>query len=229
MSDEPQYNQSYIRAKEQQAARSHSDARPEAATHLHRDGKTEGKDRLPPGQTKTSGFPILDLGIRPSLARYPQWILEISGSVRSPAQLTLLQLKQLGGEEIIADFHCVTRWSRYDLHWKGIPFQKIIDYAKPSDSAQFVIFHSFDKYTANVPLGELLKPNVIVAYELEGSQIPPEHGGPIRMIIPQLYGWKSAKFLTGIEFSEKDKPGFWEVRGYSNRAQPWIEERYSDD
>ncbi|MBI2055153.1 MAG: molybdopterin-dependent oxidoreductase, partial [Candidatus Sungbacteria bacterium] len=156
--------------------------------------------------------------------------------------------------DITADFHCVTRWSRYDLHWSGVPFSKIMELVKPRLSAnphtkreqlesmnfssvsprsgvgvKFIVFHSFDKYTTNVTLDDVMQKNVIVATKLEGGEIPPEHGGPIRMILPHLYGWKSAKFLTAIEFVDEDKPGFWEVRGYSNRARPWIEERYSGD
>ena len=217
------FNKQYIRAKEQQAQK-----------HKEVD-HAESHDRLPPGQTETKGFPILDLGIRPSRDRYPKWTLEIRGKVKSPVTLTLDEVKNLdggpstgSGYKITADFHCVTRWSRYDLSWTGIPFAKIIELAKPDPLAKHLIFRSFEGYSTNVPLEELLKPNVIVAYELEGKEIPPEHGGPIRMIIPHLYGWKSANFLTVIEFKERDEPGFWEVRGYSNRARPWIEERYSD-
>lgn len=217
MPDEPQYNEAYIRAKKQQAG-AHAEV-----------SHAESKNRLPPGQIETKGFPILDLGIRPSLERYPRWTLEIKGNIENPVTLSADQIKGLANQSITADFHCVTRWSRFDLHWQGIPFSKIIELAKPKPEVQFVVFHSFDKYTTNVPLEELMKSNVIVATELEGKEIPPEHGGPIRMIIPHLYGWKSAKFLTGIEFIDKDQPGFWEVRGYSNRARPWIEERYSDD
>ncbi|OHA11569.1 MAG: hypothetical protein A3H71_02410 [Candidatus Sungbacteria bacterium RIFCSPLOWO2_02_FULL_48_13b] len=187
-----------------------------------------GRDRLPPGQVETKQFPILDLGVRPSRDNYSRWSLEIFGKIKSPRTLSPAGLKALGGEGITADFHCVTRWSRYDLHWTGIHFPKMIELAKPNPNAVFAIFYSYDKYTTNVSLGELLKPNVIVVYELDAGEIPPEHGGPIRMIIPHLYGWKSAKFLTGIEFTENDKLGFWETRGYSNRARPWVEERYSD-
>lgn len=218
MSDEQKYNEAYIKAKEQQAAK-----------HAAHDKVSESHARLPPGQVETKVFPILDLGVRPSLARYPKWKLEIYGEVGKPQSASIEELRQLGGGEITADFHCVTRWSRFDLRWTGIPFQKVIDWVKPTAAARFVTFHSFDKYAANAALGELVKPNVIVAYELEGKEIPPEHGGPIRMLIPQLYGWKSAKFLTGIEFTREDRPGFWEVRGYSNHARPWIEERYSSD
>ncbi|MBI4134584.1 MAG: molybdopterin-dependent oxidoreductase [Candidatus Sungbacteria bacterium] len=216
MADESrEYNEAYIKAKKQQV---------KAHTAISHAG---GENRLPPGQVKTQAFPILDLGVRPSRERYPKWTLEVFGRVENPFALDLEKIKALAKETITADFHCVTRWSRYDLHWKGIPFSKIIELAKPEPAAQFVVFHSFDKYTTNVPFSELLKENVIVATELESKEIPPEHGGPIRMIIPHLYGWKSAKFLTRIEFLDHDEPGFWEVRGYSNSAHPWSEERYS--
>lgn len=211
----PQYNENYIKAKEQQAHK-HADAD-------HR----ESHNRLPPGQIETKGFPILDLGVRPTHENYADWKLKIYGEVENPAILSIVELKALGGGEIAADFHCVTRWSRFDLSWTGIPFKKIIELARSRPQAKFVIFHSFDDYTTNVALEEVEKPNTIVAYALEGGEIPPEHGGPIRMIIPHLYGWKSAKFLNGIEFLDHDEPGFWEVRGYSNKARPWIEERYS--
>lgn len=214
-SDETQYNEAYIKAKKQQAEKH------EEVSH------EESKDRLPPGQVLTKTFPILDLGVRPTWERYPRWTLEIKGDVENPVILTVEEMKKLAGADITADFHCVTRWSRFDLHWSGVPFNKIIELAQPQPSVKFVIFHSFDKYTTNVTLEDVMQKNVIVATELEGQEIPPEHGGPIRMILPHLYGWKSAKFLTAIEFVPKDQPGFWEVRGYSNRARPWVEERYS--
>ncbi len=212
--DEPKYNEGIIRAKEQQARQ-----------HISSDDK--GTDRLPPGQKETKIFPILDLGVRPSKERYAQWTLEIRGSVEKPVTLALGEVKKLAGEHITADFHCVTRWSRFDLHWTGIPFKKITELVQPKPSAKFVVFRSFDQYSTNVPLVELEKEKVIVAFGLENEEIPPEHGGPIRMIIPHLYGWKSAKFLTTIEFREQDQPGFWELRGYSNTARPWLEDRYS--
>lgn len=106
-------------------------------------------------------------------------------------------------------------------------FSRFCEIVKPKPEATTVIFHSYDKYTTNIPLAEALGENVLIAYALDGADIPPEHGGPVRMIVPALYGWKSAKFLTGIEFLDHDAPGFWETRGYHNHADPWIEERYS--
>ena len=215
--DEPRYNESYIKAKEQQAA-SHTPPK-----------SSESHERLPPGQTETKAFPIFDLGIRPSLDRYPRWTLEIKGNIDHLATLSIEEVRKLASTDITADFHCVTRWTRFDLNWSGVPFKKIMELAKPRPSVKFVVFHSFDKYTTNVALDDVRRDKVIVATKLENNEIPPEHGGPIRMILPHLYGWKSAKFLTAIEFVDKDEPGFWETRGYSNRARPWIEERYSDD
>lgn len=218
MESNNKYNEAYIKVKEAQAAR-HAESHPAEAS----------KDRLPPGQIETKGFPILDLGIRPSLERYPRWTLELFGNVENPVTLKIGEIHKLADRDITADFHCVTRWSRYDLNWSGVPFKKIIELTKPRDSMQFIVFHSFDGYTTNVTLEGVMMPNVIVATKLEGKEIPPEHGGPIRMIIPHLYGWKSAKFLTKIEFLDEDRPGFWEVRGYSNAARPWLEERYSEN
>ncbi|MBI3627807.1 MAG: molybdopterin-dependent oxidoreductase [Candidatus Sungbacteria bacterium] len=219
MADEPQYNEALIKAKEAQAQK-HA-----AVSH---DPPAGGESRLPPGQMLTKAFPILDLGIRPSKELYPRWSLELKGNIENPKTLSLDELKQLANQNITADFHCVTRWSRFDLHWQGIPFSKIIQIANPKSDTKFVVFHAFDKYTTNVPYAELLKEKVMVATLLEGEEIPPEHGGPIRMIIPHLYGWKSCKFLTEIQFLTHDQPGFWEERGYSNSARPWKEDRYSD-
>src|SRR3989344_1637169 len=146
MPDDPQYNEAYIRAKEQQAEK-----------HVEGHAVKAGRDRLPPGQTLIKGFPILERGVRPFRANYSRWSLEIFGKVENPRTLSLAELKALGGKGITADFHCVTRWSRYDLNWRGIPFPKIIELVKPNPNAVFVSFHSYDKYTTNVPVGELLK------------------------------------------------------------------------
>ncbi|MBI4119721.1 MAG: sulfite oxidase-like oxidoreductase [Parcubacteria group bacterium] len=214
---EDKYNKAYIEAKKQQAEKY------KEVSHK------ESKGRLPPGQVLTKTFPILDLGIRPTLDRYSKWTLEIKGNVENPIILSVDEVKKMADTDITADFHCVTRWSRFDLHWSGIPFSKIMEITRPPASVKFVIFHSFDKYTTNATMEDVMQKNVILATKLDANEIPPEHGGPIRMILPHLYGWKSAKFLTEIEFVDEDRPGFWEVRGYSNRARPWIEERYSGD
>lgn len=215
MKEDSKYNEAYINAKKSQAEKGHE------AESRH------GEDRLPPGQILTEQFPILDLGIRPTREQYSSWELVVDGEVANPVTLTLEKLKGLGEQDIVADFHCVTTWSRYDIPWKGIHFEKIETLVSPNENAKFAILHSFDDYTTNIPIPEMRGGDVFVATALEGEDISPEHGGPIRMIIPKLYGWKSAKFLKRIELVSEDIPGFWETRGYSNTARPWNEERYS--
>ena len=214
--DSREYNHGYLKAKAAQVAR-----------HEERHGPSAEPDRLPPGQVKTDRFPILDLGVRPTRDLYPMWKVTAEGLVEHPMEWKLDELRKLGEVDQTSDFHCVTRWSAYDLHWTGVPFASILEAVRPKPEVGHVIFHSFDGYTTNVSLEELNKPNVFVAFALEGKEIAPEHGGPVRMIIPQLYGWKSAKFLTMIRFVEEDEPGFWEVRGYNNHGDPWVEERYT--
>lgn len=182
--------------------------------------------RLPPGQFETKQFPILDLGVRPEIDK-KDFVLSVEGDIENPFEITWNELTRMNSKTITADFHCVTRWSRFDLTWTGVPLRDIVDKAKPVASVEYVIFGSRDGYTTNVHLEDCRRENVIVAYKLEGEDIPLIHGGPVRMIIPHLYGWKSAKFLNSIKFSNIDEPGFWEVRGYHNYGDPWKEQRYS--
>lgn len=210
-----EYNQNYIKAKLDKAAK-----------HFGLTGKSDSHDRLPPGQYLTQQFPILDLGERPPL-ELKDFKLQIYGDIEQELTLTSEQFLALPSVEITKDFHCVTRWSRYDLKWRGVPFKEILNLVKLKPGVEHVIFSSRDYYTTNVPLEDCLKDGVIIAYELEGKEIPLLHGGPVRPIIPHLYGWKSAKFLKRIKFSIKDEPGFWETRGYNNHGDPWKEERYS--
>ena len=130
---------------------------------------------------------------------------------------------------LTADFHCVTRWSKYDVKWTGVRFVDLVQLVRPKDSAKFVIAESADGYTTNNLFSDLNKENVLLAYELEGKPIPKEHGWPIRVIIPHLYAWKGAKFLNGLAFTSIDHPGFWETRGYNNHGDPWLGERYSNE
>ncbi len=182
--------------------------------------------RLPPGQYLTEKFPVLDLGVQPMFLP-EKFRLTIDGAVKNPVSLSLDDLEQLPSIELTADFHCVTHWSRYDLHWTGIPFESLVDLAEPDPDADFVMQHGKDGYTTNNSLEELRHPDVILAYALDGKPIPREHGAPLRIITPHLYAWKGAKFLTRIEFITGDKHGFWETRGYHNHADPWREERFS--
>ena len=182
--------------------------------------------RLPPGQTLTAGFPVLDLGVKPEVA-LEQWTLTLDGRVGQPVVLGWAQFNALPQVEDVSDFHCVTSWSKYDCRWGGVAFTTLYELARPKPDARFVYFTSYDGYSSNVPLERCLEDDVLVATRFEGQPLAREHGGPARVIIPKLYAWKGAKFVRGVTFLAEDKLGFWEVRGYSNAADPWKEERYA--
>lgn len=193
-------------------------------------GKTsheESHKRLPPGQYLTENFPILDLGIRPDF-NPTTWELKVGGEVDNPVSLNYQQLLKLPKTYMTADFHCVTRWSKYDVKWAGVRFKDLALIAKPKPTAATVVAWGAEGYTTNVPLNEMLLDNVLIAYELEGKPLSKEHGAPARIVNPNLYGWKGAKFLKRLEFLDHDAPGFWETRGYNNHGDFHKEERYSD-
>ena len=183
-----------------------------------------GNARLPSGQHLTSGFPVLDLGVQPEID-LQTWKLEIGGMVEKPCSPSLEQLKRLGTQSYTEDFHCVTSWSKFDVRWTGIPIKAIIDLVKPKNDWKHLIQYGKDGYSTNVPREDVERKNVFLAFELDGKPIPREHGY-VRLIIPHLYAWKTSKFLTRLEFSITDKPGFWEVRGYHNHGDAFKEERY---
>lgn len=207
----------YIRVKEEQAARAR--AQGEAGS------SPPGTDRLPPGQYLTRGFPVLDLGIRPRFDP-DRWTLKVHGEVENPLEWTWEELRALPSVEQTADFHCVTRWSKYDVRWRGVPFRHVAELVRPKPEARHVIAVCGDGYTTNLPLEAMLDEDVLLAYELEGEPLPIEHGGPLRTLVPKRYAWKSAKFLRELRFTAQDEPGYWEVRGYHNEADPWREERF---
>jgi DMSO/TMAO reductase YedYZ molybdopterin-dependent catalytic subunit len=187
---------------------------------------TASTDRLPPGQTLTAGFPVLDLGVKPDIPP-DRWTLALDGLVEKPTVLTWAQFNALPQVEDVSDFHCVTSWSKYDCRWGGVAFTTLYELVQPKAGAGFVYFTSYDGYSTNVPLEKCLEDDVLVATLFNGQPLAREHGGPARVIIPKLYAWKGAKFVQGITFLAEDKLGFWEVRGYSNAADPWKEERYA--
>lgn len=184
------------------------------------------RDRLPPGQKLVQDWPVLDLGIQPDV-RPEKFRLDIDGAVENRIGMTLDEVLALEQQETISDMHCVTQWSRYDNRWKGVAARTLIDLVKPDPLVRHVIFHAHDGYTTNVRLDQFDQPDVFLVHEWEGKPISRQHGGPVRMLIPRLYLWKSAKWVRRIEFVIRDRPGFWEVRGYHNNADPWLEERYS--
>jgi DMSO/TMAO reductase YedYZ molybdopterin-dependent catalytic subunit len=183
-------------------------------------------DRLPPGQRLTDGFPVLDLGVRPEMA-LDQWTLTLDGQVGAPTVLSWAALNALPQVEDVSDFHCVTTWSKFDCRWGGVAFTTLYELARPAPEARFVYFTSYDGYSTNVALGHCLDDDTLIATAFEGEALALEHGGPARVIIPKLYAWKGAKFVKAITFLAEDKLGFWEVRGYSNTADPWTEDRYA--
>jgi DMSO/TMAO reductase YedYZ molybdopterin-dependent catalytic subunit len=182
---------------------------------------------VPPGQTVTQGFPVLHVGDVPAID--PQrWRLRLFGLVENPFELSYDELRALPATEWHGDIHCVTRWSKLATTWTGVKFSTLLERAKPLASATHVVQHADNDYTTNLPLAAMLGDDVLVAYAFDGKPIEPIHGGPVRMLVPQKYFWKSAKWLHGLEFLDKDQKGFWEVRGYNNDADPWKEERYAD-
>jgi DMSO/TMAO reductase YedYZ molybdopterin-dependent catalytic subunit len=184
-----------------------------------------GRERLPPGQHLTPGFPVLDLGVHPEF-RPERWRFRVDGLVARPMDLSWDDFRALPRSAQTSDFHCVTTWSKYDVRWSGVSFRAIRERTEPQPRATHVVLTCGDGYTANLPLSELMGDDVLLADELEGEPLPIEHGGPLRMLVPHLYAWKSAKFLERITFLDHDEPGFWEVRGYHNHADPWKEERF---
>lgn len=181
--------------------------------------------RLPPGQREVKNWPVLDLGVQPDLVK-EDWKLSIDGLVENPVSLTLVQLIALEQCESLSDIHCVTKWSRYDNYWRGVSSRELIALVRPKAEARHVIFHAYDGYTTNVALDVFAADGVMLAHSWEGYPITRNHGGPVRVVIPRYYFWKSAKWVKRIEFSRDDSPGFWEERGYHNVGDPWKEERY---
>ncbi|MGB1016311.1 MAG: molybdopterin-dependent oxidoreductase, partial [Nannocystaceae bacterium] len=153
--------------------------------------------------------------------------LRVSGDVKSPTTFSFAELLALPQVDDTSDVHCVTGWSMFDARWKGIRLRDLAERVGVTGRARHVIFEAAHGYTANVPLDEALKPDVLIAHRHQGRPLAPTHGGPVRAIVPALYFWKSPKWLTGIRFQARDEPGYWEVRGYNNHGDPWLEERYS--
>ncbi len=188
-------------------------------------GRQAEEQRLPPGQHLVRDWPVLDLGRQPDVS-HARWRLKISGLVEQPVTLDWAGFLALPQVDLRTDIHCVTTWSRYDNDWAGVATRDLLDLVMPRDEAAFVMLHGYDGYTTNVPLGDFAASDALVAHGWAGKPLTREHGGPARLVIPHLYFWKSAKWLSGIEFLGADKAGFWEVNGYHMRGDPWGEERY---
>jgi DMSO/TMAO reductase YedYZ molybdopterin-dependent catalytic subunit len=185
-----------------------------------------GMPVLPVGQTITYKWPVLDLGLQPDIS-LKDWKLTIDGAVEHPAILTWEEFMELPQTDDVSDFHCVTTWSKLNINWKGVRMLDIAALVQPLENATHIMCYGYDDYTTNVSLEEALKPDVLLVHTVEGVPLPKEHGGPVRMITPQLYAWKGSKWINRIEFITANRLGFWEQRGYSNTAYPWRNDRYS--
>lgn len=183
--------------------------------------------RLPPGQREVHNFPVLDLGLHPEVP-LDQWRLKIHGQVENPVTLTWEEFMALPQFKDVSDFHCVTTWSQFDMQWEGVAFFTIAELVRPKPAARHVFFKSYDGYSTNNPLEVCLDDDVLIAHSWNGKPVSVEHGGPARVIIPKRYAWKGAKFIREITFLDRDILGYWELRGYSNEADPWLEQRFSE-
>lgn len=200
-----------------------ADDRPLGHGKINRHGMPE----VPVGQTVTNKWPVLDLGYHPQIPM-DMWRLTIDGEVENPIVLKWDDVMALPQTEDISDFHCVTTWSKLNMTWKGVSLLDIAALVQPKSTATHLMCYGYDTYTTNVAIEEALKPDVLLAHTVEGEPLALEHGGPLRMITPQLYAWKGSKWIKRIEFLSANKLGFWEERGYSNTAYPWRNDRYSD-
>jgi DMSO/TMAO reductase YedYZ molybdopterin-dependent catalytic subunit len=190
--------------------------------------KMRGERRLPPGQAATLKWPVLHYG---SVPRFDpaSWDFKVWGQVAKPARMTWQEFNGLPRFDVTRDFHCVTRWSRFDNRWTGVAFREAMKLVQPKPAASHVLVHAEQGFTANVPLADLDREDVLLATHHDGEALTPEHGYPLRLIVPHLYAWKSVKWVRGLEFLDHDEPGFWERNGYHMYGDPFREQRFDTD
>lgn len=186
------------------------------------------QDRLPPGQHLVRDWPVLDLGVQPDVPT-DRWSLRVFGLVQKAVTLDWTGFLALPQREFRSDMHCVTTWSRYNNAWRGVATRDLMALVRPADTATHVVLHSYDGYTTNLPLDDFTAEDALLATHWEGERLTRAHGGPVRVIVPHLYLWKSAKWLRRVEFVATDRAGYWEERGYHMRGDPWAEQRYDQD
>ena len=184
--------------------------------------------RLPPGQSLTLKWPVLHYGSVPKF-NPAKWDFRVWGLVEQPLRLTWDEFAGLPQARSKSDFHCVTRWSRFDNQWQGVAFREVLNRAKPKAEATHVVVHAEQGFTANVPLADLDRDDVLLCTHHDGQPLTPDHGYPLRLIVPHLYAWKSVKWLRGLEFLDHDIPGFWEQNGYHMYGDPFRELRFDSD
>jgi DMSO/TMAO reductase YedYZ molybdopterin-dependent catalytic subunit len=182
--------------------------------------------RIPPGQTVTDRFPVLHYGSVPAIDLVT-WDLSVFGLVEESLRYTYDDILAMPRQRMVVDIHCVTGWSKLDTVWEGVKFVDFMHGIRPSPEARFVMVHSEAGFTANLPLGVLMDDDVMLAYRFGDAELAPEHGWPLRLVVPKKYFWKSAKWVRGFEFMAQDRLGFWERNGYNNEADPWKEQRYA--
>ena len=186
-----------------------------------------GAERLPPGQHLVRDWPVLDLGLTPRIT--PEtWSLRVYGAVQEAVTWDWPAYQALPQTSDVSDMHCVTTWSRYDNEWTGVSTRTVLDAVRPTAEAAFVLLHGEDGYTTNLPLADFAAPGAMLVQAWQGKPLTAEHGGPVRLIVPHLYLWKSAKWLRRIQVLTADCPGYWEENGYHERGDPWQEQRYGD-
>ena len=181
--------------------------------------------RVPRGQVKTTKWPVLHAGPTPKIDR-AAWTFRAFGAVEKPASWTWDEFRALPASVVAADMHCVTRWSKLNNAWEGVTVRELMGRIAPDPGARFVLVHAENGYTTNLPMPDFLGDDCLFAWAHDGRPLEPDHGGPLRLVVPRLYAWKSAKWVRAIEFLEADRPGFWEQNGYHNHGDPWSEERF---
>ncbi len=186
------------------------------------------ESRIPPGQVVTQRFPVLHYGAIPPFDPLA-WTFRVFGEVEERAEWSYDEFMALPTVKVMSDVHCVTRWTKLDNLWEGVAFKEVLSRLKLKPEARFVMVHADGGYVTNVPLALLFDDDVLFAFRHNGENLTPEHGWPLRLVVPKLYFWKSAKWVRGLELMKEDRPGFWEIRGYNNHGDPWKEQRYSEE
>jgi DMSO/TMAO reductase YedYZ molybdopterin-dependent catalytic subunit len=198
----------------------------ETTERKRREREMREAGRLPPGQSLTLKWPVLHEGSVPSFDQQT-WDFSVSGLVEKPFRFTWSEFTRLPMKEITVDMHCVTRWSRFDVRWEGVPFTELAKLALPKPDAKYVMVLAEQGYTSNVPLADLMRPTTLFALKHNGQPLPAEHGYPVRLVVPHLYAWKSVKWVRGLDFMDHDAPGYWEENGYHMYGDPFREQRFS--
>jgi DMSO/TMAO reductase YedYZ molybdopterin-dependent catalytic subunit len=200
--------------------------RPEEPSDASRTSNISGSARLPPGQSEVAFLEVLQIDGVPGI-KLDEWALEVYGEVQKPFKLSWSQFQELPNIVTVVAFHCVTGWTKLSNGWKGVRFREVAQAANPTANAKYATIECYDTYTTSLALESLLSDDVLFAYGLDGKELEPEHGGPLRLVVPQKYGYKSAKWVRRVKFTETQELGFWESNGYSNTADPWTEDRYA--